>query len=566
MESPTIKRAEEATVLTVTPGAKKIFQAIYRDQSAPNIAKDDRISKLRVSAVISKVSFFYEKIRNAVNYQEDHLLRKDAIERILKRQLIIEGPIKMTSSNSHESSQHLLMELIRAGYLANNSLPETKVDEVAVIIEKYFTLRRLAASTKAGNINFFGNNHKKKKSSKGFDATSWLVGLAAVEIEQNIVPDEVSRTVMKVMYDMLEKRLELPDTLPYETDLKIQLYLAIHRSFLKFDDDMLSLILINYFYGGWDEATPELITQVAQNFSSIRQSIEDQLEHPIATKILNIVSPYTVYFNILKDVISEDPTKVYDEFFDDPKIFTRRIKSHCTKRYTKAKKKLWQAAWRSILYILLTKSIFAVILEVPAAQFFGEIVNPITLGVNVLFPALLLFFAVAVTGLPNEENTKKITTGIEAIVFTEKRHNDKIIIRKPIIRNPATSIFFGLLYSVTFFISFGAVIWLLRTFFFSWISIIIFLFFLTFVSFFIIRVRRGAKEWIVIESRDTFLRFVLDFFSTPIIATGKWLSGKFSQINIFVFVLDFIIEAPFKVLVDVAEEWTKYVRERKDQI
>jgi len=30
--------------------------------------------------------------------------------------------------------------------------------------------------------------------------------------------------------------------------------------------------------------------------------------------------------------------------------------------------------------------------------------------------------------------------------------------------------------------------------------------------------------------------------------------------------LDFIIEAPFKIFVDIAEQWTKYVRERKEDI
>ena len=52
----------------------------------------------------------------------------------------------------------------------------------------------------------------------------------------------------------------------------------------------------------------------------------------------------------------------------------------------------------------------------------------------------------------------------------------------------------------------------------------------------------------------------------PIVATGKWLSEKFSRINVFVFFLDFIIEAPFKIFVEIAEEWTKYVKERKDEL
>ncbi len=546
MSSETIRRAEEPTVLHVSPGAKKIFQAIYRAQSGSS-KTDENISKLQVSEVISKMAFYYEKIRNAVHYNEEHLLRKDAIERILRRQIIIENPIKFSKVDMRASARHLLIELIRAGYLPNNSLPETRIDETAVIISKYLELKRLTAHIGSGTTNT-------------------IIGLAAAEIEELVGPDIVSETVISVMYGLLEKRLELPVSLPYENDLSIQLYLSIHRCFLKFDDDMLGLILLRYFNGDWKNAKPETIKRVAKDFKALRSLIEKQLDHILATRLDRIVSSHTVYFNILKDVISEDPEAVYDEFFEDPKAFARRIKKACTKRYASARTKLWRAAWRSIIYILLTKSIFAVALEIPASQFFGSEVNMLSLAINVSFPAMLLFLAVAFSRLPNDENTKRITNGIEEIVFVEKRRSDLIPIRKPIGRHPVMNVIFGLIYTVTFFISFGLIVWLLDAIYFNWVSIIIFLFFLTFVSFFIIRIRRSAKEWIVVETRETFTRFLLDFFSTPIVATGKWLSGKFSQINVFVFILDFIIEAPFKIFVDIAEEWTKYVRERKDQL
>jgi riboflavin transporter FmnP len=128
------------------------------------------------------------------------------------------------------------------------------------------------------------------------------------------------------------------------------------------------------------------------------------------------------------------------------------------------------------------------------------------------------------------------------------------------------NVIFTLIYSITFFISFGLTIWFLEIIHFSWVSVIIFLFFLAFASFFIIRIRRTAKEWIVIDARENIMGFLIDFFSVPIVATGKWLSGKFARLNVFAFILDFIIEAPFKVLVEIAEQWTRYVRERKDEL
>ncbi len=563
-ESATTKH-EETGPMTVTPGAKKIFQAIYRHQQPAKL--DETIVRLQVSDLISKMSFYYEKIRNAVHYTEDHLLRKDAIFRILKRQLVIEGSVRIVrADDSLTIAHHLLIELIRAGYLPNNSLPESKVDEVGTIIKKYTSLRSAALTENASQFNFFsGGSRKKGELENRSELTQWLLGLAAAEIEEHIGQDEVPRTVVLVMYKMLEKRIELPESLPYVQDLPIQTYLAIYRNLLQFDEDMLSLILFRYFNGDWSSPSEASLKKIAAQLFVLKRVINDQLVHPLSAQLNRIVSRYTVYFRVLEDVISEDPVAVYDSFSDDPKAFARRIKKACNKRYSEAKKKLWRAGWRSIIYILLTKSIFAVLLEVPATQFFGEALNLGSLAINVSFPAALLFLAVAFTRLPGEANSQRIVAGIEEIVFNEKRR-DPIKLRKPRGRHGVMDGIFTFLYVVTFFLSFGLVVWFLESIHFSWVSIIIFLFFLTFVSFFIIRIRRSAKELNVVETRESMTRLVSDFFATPIIATGKWLSSKFSRVNVFVFVLDFIIEAPFKIFVEIAEQWTRYVRERKDEI
>ncbi len=550
--------------LSVTAGAKKIFQAIYR-QKNDHHSDDSTTPRLQVSDLISKMAFYYEKIRNSVHYSEEHLLRKDAIFRILKRQLVIEGTMRLVRANdSRTIAQHLLIELIRAGYLPNNVLPETKVDDVAEIISKYTTLRSLALSDSASQFNFFSGKKGNELDTKS-ELTNWLVGLAAAEIEEHVDQDQVARTIVLTMYKTLEKRIELPESLPYDHDLPIQVYVSIYRNFLKFDDDMLSLILFRYFNGDWAKPTPASMKKIARQLPVLKGVIDDQLEHPLSGQLNRVVSRYTVYFKILEDVIREDPVAIYDSFSEDPKLFARKVKQACNKRYTRARSTLWRAAWRSIIYILLTKSVFVVALEVPATQFFGEAVNIMSLAVNVGFPALLLLFAVIFTRLPGEDNSQRIVTGIEEIVFAGK-DAAPIRLRKPRGRHPVMNVIFTLIYAVTFFVSFGAIIWFLEVIHFSWVSVIIFLFFLAFVSFFIIRIRRTAKEWVVIDTRESVLRFFLDFFSTPIVATGKWLSGKFARLNIFAFILDFIIEAPFKIFVEIAEQWTKYVRERKEEL
>ncbi len=48
------------------------------------------ISAIHVDEVASKVAAFYEKIRGVVDWREEHLIRKAAIERILKRRLFLQ--------------------------------------------------------------------------------------------------------------------------------------------------------------------------------------------------------------------------------------------------------------------------------------------------------------------------------------------------------------------------------------------------------------------------------------------------------------------------------------------
>lgn len=557
---------EEANLLTITPSAKKIFQALYLEQQPVN-SEDESVARLQVSSLISKMSFYYEKIRNAVHYSEEHLLRKDAIFRILKRQLVIEGTVRLIrSEDSRTLAQHLLIELIRAGYLPNNILPETKVDEVATIISKYTSLRTLVLNEAARQVNFFSGNENQEKSfeNRG-DLTNWLMGLAAAEIEEHIGYNQATRAIVLAMYRMLEKRVELPASLPYERDLPIQIYLAIYRNFLKFDDDMLALILFRYFNADWENISNTGLKKVAAQITTLKRVIDTQQQHPLAGQLNRIVKIHTVYFKIFEDVIKENPVEIYDSLNEDAKIFTHKVRIACKRRYNKARNTLWRSAWRSIIYILLTKSIFVVLLEVPATQFFGEKINLISLVINVGFPAVLIFLSVIFMRLPGDDNTQRIIEGIEEIVYNEKKRS-VIKLRKPRGRHQAVNIIFTLIYTITFFVSFGGVIWLLERIDFSWVSIVIFLFFLAFASFFIIRIRRTAKEWLVVDARENIMGFLIDFFSVPIVATGKWLSGKFARLNVFAFILDFIIEAPFKIFVEIAEQWTRYVRERKEEL
>jgi hypothetical protein len=539
------------TALTVSENAKRLFQVIFQEQSDSKTTEND-LPKIKVSDLISKMSFYYEKIRNIVDYKEEHLLRKNAIERILRRQIIIEGVIK--ESKSDDISKHLLTELIRAAYLPNNKILKNKIDELSLVIAKYIALKNYIS-------NSFRNETKIKNS-----LIKWIIALAASDIEERLGGSKVDQTVINNMYEILRDSIQLPEGSPFREEKDLQIYLGIYRSYLKYDREMLAFIVFKHYYPDWQKGGNEEINRIGRQFTAIKEEIDKQIDHPLARQFNRVISRYTVFYTILTDVIDDDPAGVYKDIQKDPKSFPRLVKRKCEERYRVVKKKLWRSAIRSIVYIFITKSLFAIILEVPAIKWFGDEVNPLSLIINVGFPAVLLFLIVFFTRLPTDDNSRKIVEGIEEIVFVEHKRQEPYQLRTPIERSAIKNSVFGLIYTVTFFLSFGIIVWALGKIQFNVISITIFLFFLALVSFFSIRIRKSTKELIILEPKENILSLFSDFFYTPIVAVGKWLSEKFSRINVFVFVLDFIIEAPFKIFVEVAEEWTRYVRERKEEI
>ena len=574
MVSPNlIKRSEELQPVEVNEDTKKLFQVIYSEKNK-KASTDDDVARIKVSTLISRLAVFYEKIRNAVDYDEEHLLRKNAIARILRRQIIIEGVIK--EDDSIQIAEHLLVELIRGSYLPNNQIPESKIPEVAARLEKYIALKNQISNQINSELNLkIDINKAKDLINEKNNLTHWLLTLAACEIEEGLAPNKVKQMIVANLFSVLSKNIKLPADLPYEQDLEIQIYLSISRNFLKFDEEMINFVLFKYYNNDWLElnkvgettaAGDDKIRAVATGLRELKKSIDFQLNHPLARQLDKIVRMYSLYFSILAETVESDPTKVYGELERGEKSFSAAIHKICDLKYKKAKKRLWRVALRSIIYIFLTKSIFVFLIEVPAIKWFGEPVNPVSLAINVAFPAALLFLIVFLTRTPGEDNTEKIISGIKEVSLVGNEKKQPIVLRRPASRNWLKSLVFNLIYIAAFFVSVYYIVWALTKINFNWVSITIFLFFLAFVSFFSVRTTSGIKDLMVVERRENILTFLLDLFYMPIILVGRWLSRNVSKINVFIFLFDFVIEAPFKVLVEVAEDWTRYVRERRDNL
>ena len=127
--------------------------------------------------------------------------------------------------------------------------------------------------------------------------------------------------------------------------------------------------------------------------------------------------------------------------------------------------------------------------------------------------------------------------------------------------NQSLNIFF----LITFAISFGIVTWVLRVLHFNWFGVLIFLFLFSVVSFFNALVRQPIRELLISREKEGMVGMLIDTLSMPFVRIGKWMSVNFSRINVFIFLFDVIIEAPFKVVVRFVQQWSGFIRKKKEE-
>jgi hypothetical protein len=252
---------------------------------------------------------------------------------------------------------------------------------------------------------------------------------------------------------------------------------------------------------------------------------------------------------------------------EDREKLWQQVNEVCSAKYSEIAKKLKAAAFRSIVYIFFTKMIIVLLVELPLSQFiFGE-VHFLSLGINTLFPPLLMGLIVSFINPPSDDNTKRIYNRIIDIVDKDPSfETSKIsfdLSNKS--RRPTLLFIFSIIYVVVFYLIFTTIYFALNMLNFNLLSKVIFMFFASVVAFFGYRIRQTPKEYIL-ESRNNPLVSLITFIFLPVIYVGKVLSKEIGRFNVFIILFDTLIEAPFKVFIDIFEEWSRFMKARKDEL
>ncbi|MEK7070540.1 MAG: hypothetical protein AAB966_01925 [Patescibacteria group bacterium] len=508
-------------------------------------APPDESGRISVSQTVSFFAIAYERIRNLVEYREAHLMRRAAIERILKRRLALNPEGKGEAEN-------LVRELLWARYFPNESLGLEDVEEIQKLIDTSLTIK-----TKA---------QEEASQSKRSYIGEFIIQLLTCEIEEYLSPEEAQKSSLFVffIFQVLKEKMKVDNISEQEKDSAF--YVAVEQAYSKSDLPYLRHHIYLLAHEPLSRTTHEHILSVVSHVVEYFEEVDSIIKNKYSERMRKFVSRQIAPFHILFEVLRRRGKETL-QVLENKEYLEKDVDFFCQQKYSQTQSRFQALAFKAILYILLTKVIFAFIIEYPVSIYLYGETDYSSLAINSLFPPVLMFLIVTFTRTPNANNTKRIFNRIVDLIDADKSFETTVSYRfkgKP--KKQSVLVFsFTILYLALFFFTFGAVHRVLKLLGYHFASEIIFVFFVSLVSFFGYRIRQTAKEY-QLQEKETFFRPFIDLFSVPILATGKFLSRGLSKINIFTVVFDFIFEAPFKLVIEVVEEWISFVRAKRDDI
>ncbi|PIS15739.1 hypothetical protein COT62_02130, partial [Candidatus Roizmanbacteria bacterium CG09_land_8_20_14_0_10_41_9] len=311
-----------------------------------------------------------------------------------------------------------------------------------------------------------------------------------------------------------------------------------------------------------DDKLIELSTQLP----TILKRIDEMISSPYVDNLVKFIRRQLPPFSILFSIIKRKPNELETILADKKKLWNE-VDIVCREKYQQIGSKLRSLAVRSFIYIFLTKMLFALILEYPVSMYLYGDVNNTSILINTLFPPVLMLLIISFFRLPGEDNTRKIYQRIIEIVDADRSFETKVAYmpKKSAVKKPILIFGFTIFYTLTFVVTLSLIYELLTLINFNLVSQVIFVFFISVVTFFSYRIKQVLNEY-RLEEKGTILGPVFDFFFMPILSLGKFFSSGLARLNFFIFIFDFLIEAPFKLIFEVVEEWISFVKKRKEEI
>jgi len=571
------------------------FLEVVEEETKKKKKFPQTLFKMETSQVAGQMALWYEKVRTAVQYKEEHLLRRTATHRMLNRLILLEQRKK-----ARDIVYHIFTELALAGYVQGKDVHDGNFLRIEEILSKYL-------------VAFKKVNELVKNPAEVLVIKRKLLNLAAEEIETVLNPQREKMALIHTIYEILRPKLKFnlerpPYPLPGSKEkglediaeeylgvgslvepltdtfgkknagskrkdqeeklLNMLTYLAIFRSLRRSDRTMLRGLLFNIYFPRWVDLKAkdeEEIEEIVAKYIEKMDEIEVVAEHSLVPRILLALKKYMLCASFIFEAVTENPKEakavISQEF-----IFRQQIQEKCRTRYQRDRKKLRKRIVRGIIYIFLTKMLVALLLELPYDMFTEGKINTEAFLINLAFPPILLALIASSARYPDEENTAEIIKGSNTLVYKELQKEELKDIQVKDKESNLAERLLDFFYIIIFLGAFGGLVWLLKKFDFNAVAITIFLLFTGTVSFFGALIRQSIRDLVVTKDKEGFIILVFDTILLPFVRVGRLLSIKFARINVFIFILDFLIEAPFKFIIRAFEAWINFLRRKREEI
>ena len=485
---------------------------------------------INVADVGSVVAFAYEQLRNSTEYIQEHLLRQRAIRRFLIRNLSFHTQTQFDRSLAEE----IIVELTQAGYIKNNTIHSTQLAAIFTSLEKHY-------------MNFW----RIKQHTTFLIAEEWSLDLLSVEIESVISNDTSIRTYQNFAYYHFESIIDRSQLHQCNGEnYEASLYVAVHKTLLKSDLPTVRYDLQQlYNYPDID----------IKKYVQFHEEISRYFTSDVTNKLSRIVDRHGAPLRIFKSMIDENPR--LPALLMDSTQFLSAYETQVTSEYRKVGSQLNRALIRSILFLLITKSIVGVIVEIPYDILVTGSILIVPLVVNLLSPVAFLILQRASIKIPGRANTDALVHYMEAALY--KNNSVKLT---PKVRSKKYNTWFSIIYGAMFITAFGTVVAGLIALHFNAVQVFLFVIFLATASFLGFRLTRMIRELELVTARAGILQVTRDFLYVPFIALGRWLSEEYKKFNIIALTLDTAIELPLKTVLRLARQWTNYLNDKKEDM
>lgn len=485
-------------------------------------------TKVNVVGAGAVITAAFEQLRNAAENTEEHLLLQSAIKRFFKRPFITRDDTLLK-----RSGDELAVELTFAGYVSNDSLTKTQVNDITALAGQYY-----------GAYERILN----ERSATGEHALLWTLDVLSARAEAILNDHSMDGAFIDTASEYLTSLVSERDR--EAQDFGARLLVAIYQALLKSNRAITRGVLLER-YG----VTPDAHEQ----YVAFNKMIDKLFDSKPVDKLTRFVDRQGAPLRILRRMMRDKAN--IDALLQNKEQFLEEYEQEINKEYENIGQRLNRAIIRSVIFLVITKFIIGIAMEVPYDMWAYHEIHWPALIINLLFPPIYMVMLRATLTLPPYANTTALIARMEAMLFgnSEQISSARVTERR-------YSSAFSAIYTLSAILIFAGVTWILLQFGFSWVHIVVFFLFFSAASFLGFRLSRLVRELEIIKAQQNGLTFIRDLIYLPFVIVGRWMNEKYAKINIVAMLLDMVIELPLKTVLRLIRQWNGFIDDRKDAI